>query len=133
MAEIKEKSPIALRFEQLVDSSTFTQREIAKSIGFDKPNMITMLKQGLTKIPIDKIPAIAKLFGIDAAEFLKQAMIEYEPKKYEAIVKIIGEPIPEYEMEILKVIREEVRQESLKYDNLKYRERIRECLRQGND
>ena len=40
-----------------------TQREIALALGYDKPNIITMFKQGLTKIPLNKVAPLARVGG----------------------------------------------------------------------
>lgn len=125
----KNQSKTAMIFGALVDSSTMKQKEIAERLGYGKPNIITMMKQGLTKIPIYRIPKIANLFNIDAAELLKVAMMEYEPDKYMAIVEIWGEPITGYERRLLQVIREEVDNTALQYNIAYYCAKISACLR----
>jgi transcriptional regulator with XRE-family HTH domain len=123
------QSRTALIFRSLVDASDMTQREIAKRLGYRKPNIITMMKQGMTKIPIYRIPLIAKLFNADAAELLKIAMEEYEPGKYKAIVAILGEPLTAYERRLLQVIREEVDKSELQRNTTYYCEKIRAYLK----
>jgi transcriptional regulator with XRE-family HTH domain len=123
------RSRTALIFRSLVDASDMTQREIAKRLGYRKPNIITMMKQGMTKIPIYRIPIIAKLFNADAAELLKIAMEEYEPDKYKAIVAILGEPLTAYERRLLQVIREEVDETELQCNTAHYCEKIRAYLK----
>jgi transcriptional regulator with XRE-family HTH domain len=125
----KIQSKTAMIFGSLVDASGITQREIAERLGYGKPNIITMMKQGLTKIPIYRIPKIAKLFNIDAAELLKVAMMEYEPDKYMAIIEILGEPITGYERRLLQVIKEEVDNSELQYNTGYYCAKIKACLR----
>lgn len=36
-----------------------TQREIAEECGFEKPNIITMFKNGTTKLPLNRIGPLA--------------------------------------------------------------------------
>ena len=43
-----------------------TQREIAAEAGFAKPNIISMMKVGETKLALDRIPALAKALDADA-------------------------------------------------------------------
>ena len=57
-----------------------TQREIAQECGFEKPNIITMFKQGATKIPLNRIGALAKAIDVDPAHLLRLAMKEYMPE-----------------------------------------------------
>ena len=50
-----------------------TQREIAAECGFDKPNIITMFKNGSTKVPLNRIGALAKALDADPAHMLRLA------------------------------------------------------------
>ena len=48
-----------------------TQAEIAEEAGFVNPNMVTMIKKGSTKLPIDRVPALAKALESDPALLLR--------------------------------------------------------------
>ena len=63
-----------------IDLSGKSQKTIAAEAGFPKPNMITMMKQGLTKIPIDRIPALARACGVAPELFVRTALMEYHPR-----------------------------------------------------
>jgi hypothetical protein len=53
-----------------------TQREIAAEIDYDKPNMISMFKRGEARVPLDKIPLLAKALGEQLpTPFLSAALI----------------------------------------------------------
>ena len=52
-----------------------TQREIAQEAGFNKPNVLSMMKQGLTKVPIYSIPLLAKACSVDPVHFMRLAMV----------------------------------------------------------
>ena len=47
------------------------QNEIAAELGYERPNIITMFKKGQTKVPIEKIPAFAKVIGVDQAFLMR--------------------------------------------------------------
>ena len=84
-----------------------SQKEIAEDIGYEKHNMITMLKQGKTRIPINKVPAMAKSLGVDKIHFLKLVMNEYMPAVWEAIEDCVGDnTYTENERELIKTVRE---------------------------
>jgi transcriptional regulator with XRE-family HTH domain len=85
-----------------------TQREIAEEMGYDKSkaNLITMFKQGLTKVPIGKIKPLAIALGVDPAYLLRIAMTEYMPETLEAIESILDMALTENEKAIVRVIRE---------------------------
>jgi len=42
-----------------------SQAEIAHDAGFVNPNVLTMIKQGGTKLPLDRVPALAKALDAD--------------------------------------------------------------------
>jgi len=49
------------------------------------------------KIPIERIPALARACQVDAAYFLRLALAEFYPATYAVIVDTIGEPLTENE------------------------------------
>lgn len=66
-----------------------TQREIAAECGFEKPNIITMFKNGSTKIPLNRIGPLAKAIGADPAHLLRLVMQEYFPDTWSAVEDIM--------------------------------------------
>lgn len=86
--------------------SRLTQKELAKRLGYTKPNMITMFKQGLTKVPVEKVPKLAKLLECDPLMLLQMVMNEYKPGEFQAILEVCGLPISKNERAILEIIRE---------------------------
>ncbi len=62
-----------------------TQREIAAECGFETPNIITMFKNGSTKVPLNRIGTLAKALDADPAYMLRLAMREYMPDTWESI------------------------------------------------
>lgn len=82
------------------------QIQIAKEVGFEKPNVITMIKQGKTKVPINKISSMAKALEVDPVFFLKMCMQEYMPDLLDAVTTITNQPIvTANEMEFIEAIR----------------------------
>lgn len=69
------------------------QTEIAEEVGFEKPNVISMIKQGKTKVPINKIGKMAKALNVDPIFFLKMCINEYMPDMLEAITAITNQPV----------------------------------------
>jgi hypothetical protein len=82
------------------------QTTIAEEVGFNKPNVITMIKQGKTKVPLERIGSMAKALNVDPVFFLKLCINEYLPDLMPAITAITGQPIiTANEMEFINVIR----------------------------
>ena len=78
-----------------------TQREIAAEIGYDKPNMISMFKRGEVKVPLDKVPALAKALHVDPAHLFRLALEQYWPDLGATIERIFGLTVTEKEFEFL--------------------------------
>ncbi len=51
-----------------------TQAEIAAATGFPNPNMITMIKQGISKVALDRVPALARVLECDPAFLMRLAL-----------------------------------------------------------
>jgi hypothetical protein len=85
-----------------INKSEKTQRQIALEIGYTKPNIITMFKQGLTKLPLDKIGPLAKALEIAPDELFFKVMTEYMPETFEALSPFIcGQMLSKDELEFL--------------------------------
>lgn len=85
------------------------QAEIAAMCGFPKANMISMIKQGKSLLPIAKVGLMAKALGIDPTHLYKMVMQEYQPSNWEALQYTIfreQEILTDNEREILDVIRQ---------------------------
>jgi transcriptional regulator with XRE-family HTH domain len=84
------------------------QLEIAKEAGFNKPNIITMIKQGKTKLPTAKIGPMAKALDVDPVYLFQLAMREYEPDTWEALKEFIFKApvLSQNEIEIIETIRQ---------------------------
>lgn len=86
--------------------SGIRQKDIATAMGYTRPNIVTMFKQGLTKLPIEKVGPLAGVLGIDPVYLLRIVMNDYMPETYDAVTRIFGgEPITEHEREIVAMIR----------------------------
>lgn len=85
-----------------INKSDKTQRQIALEIGYTKPNIITMFKQGLTKLPLEKVGPLAKSLDVPADELFFKVMTEYMPETFEAISPLIcGQMLTKDELEFL--------------------------------
>ncbi len=84
-----------------------TQREIAAECGFETPNIITMFKNGSTKVPLNRIGALAKALDADPAYMLRLAMREYMPDTWDAIEDILQSTVlTTNELKLVRAYRE---------------------------
>jgi transcriptional regulator with XRE-family HTH domain len=100
-----------------IDKSGLTQREIAERVGYAKPNVISMMKLGQTKIPVDKAPAFAKALGVDPAHFMGLVLQEYMPEVWKTLEDVFGEALTDREKAFVAILREVDPTAELKLDD----------------
>lgn len=84
----KTKLDVATYFAALVDASPKTQDEIAKEAGFESSNTISMMKTARTRIPLARIPALAKALDADTNQLFATALEAYEPELFAVYAKL---------------------------------------------
>ena len=96
-------SAIAKYIDKKIDElkGVKTQREIAQEAGYETPNIISMLKRGESRVPLEKIPLLSKAFGVDPAHMFRLALEQYWPDRSEIIAKLFGRLASENEEAIL--------------------------------
>lgn len=93
-----------------IRASGKSQAEIASELGYPNQNIITMFKQGRTRIPLDKVGPLAKALEIDPALFLKKVMGEYMPETLAALQGVLdGLQLTQNERELIAAYRETTR------------------------
>lgn len=91
-----------------IDKSGKSQTEIASELGYPNPNIITMFKQGRTKIPVPRVPEIAKVLETDPIHLMRVVMNEYQPEVWKVLEATLGKSlVSESEMKVVNLIREE--------------------------
>ena len=88
-----------------LDASGKSRNDIAREAGFERPNVLSMMRTGAMKIPLTAAPGLARALGIDPAAFLRRCMAEYVPELLAAMVSQGTGPISRNEAQILSVIR----------------------------
>ena len=84
-----------------------TQAEIATQAGFINVNMLAMIKAGSNRLPIDRVPALAKALDVDPAYLLLLALEQQiGSTEAQAIVSILSTAVTQNEMAWVEAIRE---------------------------
>ena len=83
-----------------------TQAEIASEASFANANMMTFLKNGRNKVPLDRVPSLAKALEVDPAMLMRLALDQAEGATAEAITEIFGTPVTQNERGWLAEIRD---------------------------
>lgn len=97
---------VAAYIQLQIAVSGVSQKQIAEALGYDNPNVITMFKQGKTKVPLNKVGPLATVLGVDPVHLLRLVMTEYCPDTWQAIQHLIGRSlISTNEMALIEVVR----------------------------
>ena len=84
-----------------------SQLQIANEAGFANPNMVTMIKNGATKLALDRVPSMARALECDPAYLLRLTLEQQEgDTAAQAIVEIFGTPVTANELGWLQEIRD---------------------------
>lgn len=102
---MKTASQVALFIASRIEATDQLQKDIATKCGFEKPNMITMVKQGRTRLPIGKVGPMAKALETDPFQLLKMCLEEYHPETWEAIAPFMKQAVTQDELRLLNALR----------------------------
>lgn len=95
------------QIDTITKSGEKTQKDIADELGYTKPNIITMFKQGKTNLPLNKVGPMAKALGVDSVYLLRMVLNEYYPETYTAIEHLLkGGIVTKNEEHIVMRLRE---------------------------
>ena len=71
-----------------------SQKEIAQEAGFLNANMLSLLKSGANKIPLDRVPALAKALEADPAHLMRLSLEQSVGiTAANAIIEVFGTPV----------------------------------------
>ncbi|MCA0272242.1 MAG: XRE family transcriptional regulator [Proteobacteria bacterium] len=83
-----------------------TQAEIAAEAGFRTPNVVTMMKTGATKLPLDRVEALAKALETDPALLFRLALQQPgNQKTARAVAEIFGTVLTRNEVAWIEELR----------------------------
>lgn len=102
---MNKKSAVATFIAERIEATGKVQRHIAEKVGFESPNIITMIKKGITKLPLDKIGPMAKALDVDPMELYRMCMQEYHPDTWKAIAPFLEAGLSEDERRLVRSLR----------------------------
>lgn len=83
-----------------------TQKEIASEAGYDRPNNLSMLKHGVSKVPLERVPALAKALECDVGQLFALALEQYfEPEAIVAFRRALTADYTENEKDWIATLR----------------------------
>lgn len=97
--------PVAQFVRERIQVTGKAQQDIAREVGFEKPNMITHIKQGRTKLPLAKICLMAVALESDPLALMKLCLSTYYPDNWEALEPMFETALTADELVMLKAWR----------------------------
>jgi hypothetical protein len=83
-----------------------SQREIAAEVGYERPNIISMIKKGDTALPLDKVPAFARALDVDPKHLFRLTLEQNHPEIARVAHEIFGNVVSDNEMALVRMFRE---------------------------
>lgn len=111
-----------------IEISEKTQKQIANEAGYEKPNVLSMMKKGIIKVPIERAPALARALNVDPAHFLRMVLREYMQDAWAVMEEHLGGVLSENERRLLELYRAESGDDEIEL-NAERLEHIRAALR----
>lgn len=109
-------SKVAAFIAAAIEKSSKTQLEISAEAGFPRSSVLSMIKQGQTKMPLARIPQMARALDVDPVEFFRLAMAEYMPELLRICDDIYGNPqLSEAEAALLQRLRSRLGERELQW------------------
>lgn len=107
IAHSQRKSKVADFINRKLHTSSRTQREIAGIAGFQRENILSMIKTGVTKLPIARVPALAEALEVEPLALFQLCIEEYMPDLLPVLEQIYGKnmPLSANETKIIKKLR----------------------------
>jgi hypothetical protein len=100
------KHAVAKYLGDCVARSGKTQLEIAEEAGFPAAHVISMMKGGHLKVPLNRIPALAKALGVDPKEMFARCLEAYEPELFEVYASLAPAMlVSARELRLLRMLR----------------------------
>lgn len=89
-----------------IDTSQKSAKEISDEAGFARPNIISMLKAGVTKVPIARVIDLARALDVDKVRFFRMCMEEYMPDILRVCDEVYSaDRVTDSEREVLAYLR----------------------------
>jgi transcriptional regulator with XRE-family HTH domain len=88
-----------------IDLSGKTQRQIARETGIRSPQMLTMIKNGHTRLPLDFVEPLARALEVDPVHLMRLWLNDYHPATLKLIEGAMGMLSTDNERDIIECVR----------------------------
>ncbi|KQE26087.1 helix-turn-helix domain-containing protein [Acinetobacter baumannii] len=102
----KRKLTVAQYLDAQLNASDLNQSQLAEIMGINQ-NMVSFIVRGKSKLPLERVRAMADALKIDAKDLFMRCLEEYIPHLLEEMEAMIEQPlITDAESNLIKQIRE---------------------------
>jgi hypothetical protein len=85
-----------------------SQGDIADALGYPRANIISMFKTGHTRVPLEKIPDLAKAIRVDPALLMRLGLDQYWPGKLDVLARMFSNIVTDNERKLVDGFRDVV-------------------------
>jgi len=76
-----------------IKRSGLKQREVARACGFLRPNIVSMIKSRETRLPLERLGAMARVLDVDAADLFSVWMTTYYADTWRELGPLVWWPV----------------------------------------
>jgi predicted DNA-binding transcriptional regulator AlpA len=87
---VTHHSTLATFLTKAQDAVKKSDQQMTEALGFSRTNIYTSIKQGMMKLPVGKVPLLARALEVSASEVLEVFLRDYSPELLEVIRKVCG-------------------------------------------
>lgn len=103
---MEARCPVAEFIAHRIEVTGKPQKDIAREVGFESPNVMTMIKQGHTKLPLAKIGLMASALETDPIALLKLCLSTYFPENWVKMEPLFESALTKDELVMVRAWRE---------------------------
>ena len=96
---------LAAYIDRMIHRAGLKKVEVAKALGYERANVISMMTKGQMSIPLTKVPALAALLGIERRTLLHMVLREYNPELLLVLCEVEGHSLSRNELELVEAFR----------------------------
>lgn len=104
-------SPAATVSQQIAISQGrlgLSDDQLAAALGYESGNVVTCIKKGLMRFPVNKVPELAHALELDARQLMRMALKEMDPSVLAAVETCLGPlQLTPGEVRLITALREE--------------------------
>lgn len=93
---------IAIKMDEVGKSNT----QVASELGYEKPNVVAMMRSGSMRLPLNKVAAMAAALECDPIFLLEKVLTETNPELWFAMKPLVGQSlVTQSELRLIQLVR----------------------------